>query len=189
MAYDFILYLHIASAMLLIGSSVASRAAERGLRTAPDVATLRGALDVVQRATRFNPALALVMLASGVWLGDAGVWSATWFWVAVATWCANLILAVRFVVPGHRSLGAAASQAADGPVPPRLDELRHARAQLFALDAMIGLDLGTLVLMVSRPESGSALLWPALGVMLVWAIRAAGNSRRYGCDAPASSGR
>lgn len=175
MLHSFVMFLHIASAMLLMGSTAASRVAERGIRAAPDLATLRGALDVVQRATRFNPALAIVLLISGAALGRGGWWSEPWLWVAVATWIVNLILAVRFVVPGHRALGTAAAQAGDGPVPAPVDALRHARAPGIALDVMIGLDFGTLLLMIAKPDVETALLWPALGVAISCAIRFATN--------------
>lgn len=186
MSHFFLLFLHIASATLLIGSTAASRIAERGLRAAPDLATLRGALDIVQRATRFNPMLAIVMLFSGALLGRVGWWHEPWFWVAVATWIANLILAVRFVVPGHQALGKAAAQAGDGPVPAPLDALRRARAPAIALDVMIGLDFGTLLLMVVKPDAEAALLWPLLGVALSCAIRLV-NAERAARSKPGST--
>lgn len=189
MLHSFVIFLHIASAMLLMGSTAASRIAERGLRAAPDLATLRGALDIVQRTTRFNPMLAIVMLVSGAILGRVGWWSEPWFWVAVATWIANLILAVRFVVPGHQVLGMAVAQAGDGPVPAPLDALRQARAPAIALDVMIGLDFGTLLLMVIKPDVETALFWPLVGVALSCAIRFAGDLPRIGRSAPAPAGR
>jgi len=167
----FILYLHIASATLLMGSTLASRLAERVLRGAPDLATLRGSLEVVQRTTRFNPPLAIVLLVSGAYLGQEGWWSTAWFWVAMATWFANLVLAVRFVVPGHRSLGVAAAQAGKGPVPAAIDAMRRAVVPAVALDVMIGLDFGTLMIMVVKPGASTAWLWPLLCVAAGCAIR------------------
>jgi hypothetical protein len=189
MSYSFVLYLHIASAMMLMGSTGASRIAEQGLRAAPDLATLRGALDVVRRATRLNPVFAIVMLLSGAVLGRTGSWTEPWFWVAVATWFANLVLAVRFVGPGHQALGMAAAQAGDGPVPSPVDALRRARAPALALDVMIGLDLATLLLMVVRPAIDTALVWPALGVALSCAIRFATERPRNVRSASAPAGR
>ncbi len=133
MSHLFFLYLHVASATVLMGGTVASRFALLSLIGAPDLATLRGALAAVQRICRFNPALAIVMLISGAVLGRVGWWSDAWFWVAVATWMANSILALRFVVPGHHVLGKAAARAGDGSVPESVAPcaargLRHSRS-------------------------------------------------------------
>lgn len=177
-----VLYLHIASATLLMGATLASRLAERVVRGAPDLATLRGALEVVQRTTRFNPPLALILLVSGAYLGQEGWWSTAWFWVAVATWFSNLVLAVSLVVPGHRSLGFAAAQAGNGPVPAAIDALRGALVPAVALDVMIGLDFGTLLIMVIKPAASTAWLWPLLGVALGCAIR---HARKLGESARA----
>ncbi|GMV47038.1 MAG: hypothetical protein AMXMBFR66_24360 [Pseudomonadota bacterium] len=181
-----VLYLHVAAAVVLVGATVASRLAERGVSDAPDLAALRGALDVGRRTGRANPLLALVLLASGLYLGRAGLWSAPWFWLAFATWFANLVLAARVVVPARRALGAAAAQAGEGAVPTQVDALRRARAPAIAHDVMIGLDLGTLMLMLARPEPGMALLWPLLGVALSCASRVAASLPRLARPTPAA---
>lgn len=182
-----VLYLHIASATALMGATLASRLAEHTMRSAPDLATLRGALAVVQRTTRFNPPLALILLITGAYLGQEGWWSTAWFWVAVATWFANLVLAVRLVVPGHRTLGMAADQAGHGPVPPAIDALRRAVVPAVALDVMIGLDFGTLLIMVLKPGAATAWLWPLLAVGLGCAIRFARRAHASAHGAPAAS--
>jgi hypothetical protein len=169
MLHVFVLYLHIAAAMLLVGGTAASRLADSGVRAAPDLSALRGALDVIRRAMRLNPLLAIAVLLTGAVLGR-GWWSEPWFWVAVATWFANLVLAVRFVVPGHRSLHLAAEQAGHGEVPAEVDAARQ-RLPTLALDVMIGLDFGTLLLMVVKPSAATALLWPLAAVALACAIR------------------
>jgi uncharacterized membrane protein len=184
MSYEFVLWLHVVAATLLVGSSVAARSARSSVLRASDLAALRGALDVVRRATRFNPLLAILLLATGVWLGSAGFWSAAWFWVALAGWFANLTLAVRVVGPGHQRLGALAGAAGDGPVPAAVDALRRARATAFAMDAMLGLDLGLMLLMAVKPPPGTVLLWPALGVALVVALRVVGDPPRPPQKAP-----
>ncbi|HEY5632683.1 MAG TPA: hypothetical protein VIT02_02870 [Burkholderiaceae bacterium] len=185
----FVLYLHIASAVLLMGSTLASRLAEGALRGAPNLATLRGSLDVVHSTTRFNPPLAMILLISGAYLGEGGWWSTMWFWVAVATWFSNLLLAVRFVVPGHQSLGIAAAQAGDGQIPAAIDALRRAVVPAVALDVMIGLDFGTLLIMVFKPDGATAWLWPLLCVAASCAIRFARNLYASARTAPTAAAR
>jgi hypothetical protein len=169
MLHSFVLYLHVAAAMLLVGGAVASRLAASGIRAAADLSALRGALDANRRTARLNPLLAGAVLLSGVALGR-GWWDAPWLWAALATWIANLVLAVRFVVPGHRVLHIAAEHAGPGEVPAEIDALRR-RLPALALDVMIGLDFGTLLLMVAKPSGVTALLWPAAAVALSCALR------------------
>jgi hypothetical protein len=171
MSHLFVLYLHVAVAVLLARNTAASRLAERNVLAAAELATLRGALSVLQQITRFNPLLAIALLLSGAYLGRQGMWATPWFAVAVAAWFANLALVVRYVVPNHKALGQAAGAAGDGPVVQAIDVLRKARAPARALDAMIGLDFGVLMLMVTRPGIGLSLVWPALGVAAMLAYR------------------
>jgi hypothetical protein len=185
MSHAFVLWLHIAAAMLLVGGTVASRFAGGGISAAADLSALRGALDTVGRATRFNPLLAAIVLLSGAMLGG-GWWGEPWFWVAVAIWFTNLVLAVRFVAPGHRSLHMALEHAGHGAVPAEIDTLRR-RLPAPALDVMIGLDLGVLLLMVLKPAGAMGLLWPAAAVALSGAVRYALELVRGGRAGPAAA--
>lgn len=115
---NFVVLVHFASAALLMGGAVATRLAERAVGAANDLATLRGALDVLRRMSRINPALALLLLASGAWLGRYGMRATPWFLIALVTWFANLILVARFVSPHQKTLGTAVGRTGEGPVPP-----------------------------------------------------------------------
>ena len=168
---------HIACAVSLVGNTLAARQARGGVRTASDLAGLRGALDVLRRGAQANPALALVVLATGVLLARHGLWQLPWFWVAVGLWLANLVLAVGVVVPAAKRLGAAAAQAGDGPVPEAVDRLRTAAGPATAQDLMIGLDLGMLAMMVAKPGLGAALAWPLLGRLLALLVALAPRLR------------
>ena len=172
-----VLFVHILSAVLLMGGTAGVHLAERAVHDAGDLASLRGALDVMRRISRANPALAIVLLASGVYLGRAGFWLEPWFWVSAATWVANLILAVSLVGPAAERLGAAAAKAGDGAVPAAIDALRRASAPAIAHGAMVGIDLGTLANMVLKPDLAEALLWPLLGVGAVLLAQRLGAAR------------
>lgn len=170
MLYPVVLYVHIASAILLVGGTAATRFAHSALRAAADLSALRGALDTLRRATCLNPALAVALLLTGAVLGR-GWWDAPWFWVAVVSWVANSLLAARLLVPAHQSLQRAAQRGGDGVVPAEVDALRHRLAPALALDVMVGLDFGMLVLMVLKPAVAGALAWPAAAVALSCALR------------------
>ena len=186
---NFVVFLHVASAALLMGGAVASRLAERAVGAANDLATLRGALDVLRRMSRINPALALLLLASGAWLGRHGMWATPWFLLAVASWFANLILVARFVLPHQRTLGMAVDRASEGPVPPAVDAQRSASAPAYAHDAMIGLDFGVLVLMIVKPGMEWARAAPVLGAALMVTIRRAGRAAGASQLVPAAPAR
>ena len=185
MLHSFVLWLHIAAAMLLVGGTVASRLAAGGIGAAADLSALRSALDAVGRATRLNPLLAVTVLLSGAVLGGAW-WGEPWFRVAVAIWFANLVLAVRFVAPGYRTLHVALEHAGHGAVPAEIDALRR-RLPAPALDVMIGLDLGVLLLMVLKPAGATALLWPAAAVVFSGAVRYALALVRGGRTGPVAA--
>lgn len=170
MLHFFILYVHIAAAMLLVGGTAAARLADRAVRAAADLCALRGALGAVGSAARLNPALAVALLLTGAVLGR-GWWDAPWFWVAVASWVVNAVLAARFAGPAHHALLLAAQRAGDGAVGADVDALRQRVAPALALDVMVGLDFGLLLLMVLKPSLAGALLWPAATVALSCALR------------------
>ena len=176
MVYTLVLYAHLLSAALLMGATIASRFARAAVLQARDTSALRGALDVARRISQSNPALALVLLASGAWLGSVGYWRSPWFWVAALAWFVNLLLAIKVVVPAAQRAGAAAAQAADGIVPAELDALRREPAAAAAHDAMIGLDLAILAVMIAKPALLEAIVWPLLGVTLMLLVRVADNA-------------
>lgn len=180
MEHTLMLYLHILSAALLVGSSAAARRARRVLLDASQQASLRAVAEVSRRISLANPVFAMLLLASGLYLGSAGFWSMAWFWVALAAWVANLALAAMVLGPAGARLGMAAARAGDGAIPPHLDALRRARAPALAADAMIGLDLGVLLLMVAKPTAVAAIVWPllAVGAMLALGLAATGLAAR-----------
>jgi hypothetical protein len=185
MTHPILLCLHIAAAMLLVGGSAAARLAEAAVADAADLPTLRGALDGLGRAARLNPAFAIVLLLTGAALGS-GWWGTTWFWVAVAGWAANTGLAARVVGPARRALQLAAESAGRGPISAEVDALRRRRVPAIARDAMLGLDVGILLLMVSKPSAGAAVLWPLAAAALSIAIgqlRPIARGRRGGAAA------
>ena len=188
MSYDVTLFVHVLAAVMLMGGTVAVRLGHHAVLDASQLAALRGALDVVRRIGRANPVLALLLLASGAYLGTTGLWATPWFWVSLATWIANGVLAARIVVPAAQAIGAAAAAAGDGAVPTAIDAMRRAPRPAIAHDVMIGLDLGTLAIMIAKPEWLGATLTPLLGVALMLGCRAvAGARRRPGEAATAAS--
>lgn len=162
--YSSVVFLHVASATVLIGSSLSSpfvRGAVRRARSVAEVATL---LDFARRATRANPVAAMVLLGTGLYLGSAGWWASGWFAVSVALFVFSVAWAVRTVEGELKRLGSALAASPEGPVPPVLDAARRSERLDLAADALLGADAAALFLMVNKPALPTAVAVAVLGV-------------------------
>jgi len=153
-----ILFLHVLSAMVLVGSSLVAPLVLAALRSAGTVEELRGWLALGRRSGRLNPAAALALLATGVYCGRHGWWGAGWFWVAVGVWALNMLLAARVVRPAAGRLAVAAFAAPPGPVSPDVDALRRLAGFAHAQRAMLVNDLTVLFFMLDKPSLSECLV-------------------------------
>ena len=151
-SYSLIVFAHVASAMTLVGHSLGSPLVHAMIRDARSLPALRAWLDFARQSARWNPAAALVLLGSGVYLGSAGWWSQAWFHVAVAAWVVNLLLAALVVKRSAAALGMAAARAGDGPVPDDVDRLRRLPGWAAAARTMLANDLAILYVMIGKPS-------------------------------------
>ncbi|MBK9001124.1 MAG: DUF2269 family protein [Myxococcales bacterium] len=169
--YSSVVFLHIASASVLIGSSLSSQFVRDALRRARTVREVAGWLDFERRSTRANPIAAMTLLATGLYLGSAGWWTSGWFVVSVVLFVFSAAWAVRVVVTELGLIGRAAAEASDGPVPAALDELRWSERLDLAADALLGADAAALFLMVTKPGPAGAIGVAALGLGAAFAAR------------------
>jgi uncharacterized membrane protein len=155
--YALVLFIHVASAIVLIGSSLFAPLARRLMQSASSRAELLTALDLGRRAGRFNPPSAMVLLASGLYLGSLGWWTQGWFIVAVLAWIANAMLASLVI---HRAAGALAGEASKGgeALTGRVEALRYSRAWTIAARVMFANDVAMLYLMMMKPALLETLL-------------------------------
>ena len=156
--YSIVLLVHIASAIVLVGSALFAPLTRHAILRAPTVDRLRDWLDFLRRSARANPPAAMVLLASGLYLGSEGWWSQPWFYVALGAWAANLLLATLAVKPSVFALARAAAARGDGPVGPDVDRLRHSRRWEIAEGLMRGNDLAMLYVMFVKPTAAESLL-------------------------------
>jgi uncharacterized membrane protein len=162
--YEFVLFLHIGSAIVLVGGSIvatpAIRAAAVRARTVSEVRTWAS---FGRPFVTINPVTSLTLLATGLYLTAAGSWwNAAWVHVAIVLWVANAILAAAVVNPAAARVGQAAATAPDGAVDADLDRLRRAPSWSVGSDVMLANDVGVLLLMVVKP----GYLW-AVGAVSV----------------------
>jgi uncharacterized membrane protein len=167
--YNLVLFLHIASATALVGHTLGVPLVIRAIRDARSLDTLRGWLDFARTSARFNLALAMVLLASGLHLGRQAGWlTEGWVIVSVASWVINSILAVRVVERTGKALSVAAGGVGDGPIPPEVEALRGSRGWALGAEVMLASDLAILYLMVAKPSLVESLVVPgALNAIVV----------------------
>ena len=155
--YPIVLLVHVAAAVVLVGHATLVPVTRAALRKAGTLAVLKGILAYEHQASRWNPAVALVLLASGLYLGSAGWWTFGWFYVSVAGWMANMCLAVAVVKPGFKALTAAAAAAGEGDVPAHVDALRRLSRLAVGLQVMLANDLALLFTMMVKPSALGAV--------------------------------
>ena len=164
-------FVHIASAIVLVGSYLLAPVLHAAMRGATDVRALRALARVQQHVLTASGPAAIGVLASGVYMTLAG-WSFTSSWIAVALvlFVANGTVAMAVVDPHAKQLLAAADEAPDGPLDRDLTALVHDAKAAGAVRVLVGIDLAIIFLMVNKPGwAGSAAVAGAglaLGVSL-----------------------
>jgi hypothetical protein len=171
--YSVVLLVHIASAIVLVSSAVFAPLTRRAVLRAPTLERLRDWINFLERSVRANPPAAVVLLASGLYMGTTGWWTQPWFFVALGAWIANFGLAT-FVVKPSVSAVARAAAAGDGPVSGSIDALCRARGWEIGEGVMRGNDFAMLYVMFVKPSgTESCLVVAAAGmvcVVLEWAL-------------------
>lgn len=177
--HDLIRFVHVLAAVVLLGSSLLLPFLRGAIRGAKDLDALRGLIELLRRASHANPAASMVLLASGLWLGSGGWWSAGWFQVALGLFLVSAVLALRFEKRGAIELGRAVATAGTGAVPAAIDDLRWSTAWALGASALLANDLAALFLMTNKPGLLGSLAAVAVAQGCVAAIYAArGGSRR-----------
>jgi uncharacterized membrane protein len=150
-SYAIVLFVHVLAAVVLLGSSLLAPITRNVIWEASSLDALRRGLDVERRATRWNPAAALVLLGSGVYLGSTGWWTEAWFYVSLAAWVGNALLAALVVQRATGALMQAAAPGGDAPTWIEIDAIRRSPGWNMALAAMLANDLAILYVMISKP--------------------------------------
>jgi len=150
--HDVALFLHIAAAIHLLGTAVASPMVVAHIQSASSRPELLSWLGFLRRLTRGNPATAFVLLASGIYLGAAGWWSSGWFYVSLVAWVMSSALAGAVLKPTAQRIAQAAASNPAAPIDASLDQIRHARGWTLAEKAMLGSDIAMLWIMIAKPS-------------------------------------
>lgn len=165
--YSLVVFAHVLAAVALVGHSLSSPIARAMLKEAATVEDVRRIVALEGRMSRSNPLVALVLLGTGIYLGSAGWWYFGWFYLSIALWVVNSLLAARVVGPWAGALAAATAEG-QGRVSSRIDALRRSKTVSVAAQVMLANDIGLLFVMMNKPSLvASAAVLAALNAALV----------------------
>jgi hypothetical protein len=177
-AYSLAIVVHLAAATVLVGGSVFSLHVRHAMLEASSVGALRTWLAFARRSSAANPVAALALLGTGIYLGSHGWWAYGWFYVALAAWLVNSLLAARVLKPAAIAVATVmAGMPDDAPIDERVDTLRRSRGWRLAGATMLASDVAMLGLMVLKPSLPGSLALVLGGVFLAGGITV---SRRRG---------
>ena len=150
-AYAIVLFVHVFAAVALVGHSLSTPVIRNVIREADSLHDLRHWLAFAARAGRLNPVAAVILLATGIYLGSYGWWGQPWFLVSIAAWLVNAALAGAVLKPSYKAVMSAAAKAGEGPVTAEVDELRQSRRLAVSEQAMLASDVVILFVMFNKP--------------------------------------
>lgn len=162
-AYSAALFAHVVSGVFLVGSSLFAPVARILALEAPTLPELRAHLTCGRRASTWTPLAAMVVLASGGYLGSYGWGTQPWFFVALAAWLASTLLAVAVVRRIEDALSRVARAADQWLIPADADGLRRSRRWTLALASILANDASMILVMYAKPGLAGALGIVALG--------------------------
>lgn len=167
-----VLFAHVLAAGVLLGSSLLAPLARDAIRGATSLSALRRWLSFSRDSARLNPAAALVLLGTGLYLA-AGRWSEGWLPVSTALFVVTSLVAVKGVAARGERLAALATSAGEGPIGPELDALRRSAAWEIAGDVVAANDVAAVFLMCVQPGLPGSVLAVLVSNAAVAALRMA----------------
>lgn len=175
--YSLIVFIHVVAGVVLIGSSLSTLFLRAALRRAQTVGQLRSWLSLTQASGRIDPIAAMVLLATGIYLGVQGWWNTGWFVASVGLWLVNSLYGARTTGRALGHLAEACAKAGGEQLSAEIDSLRRSRSLELAADVMLGGDLAVLFLMTNKPGPVGSLVTVVLAQAIVHALRWVHSSR------------
>jgi len=182
LVYDVVVFAHIVAATVLLGTSFLAPLSRAVLRRAPTAGQASTWLAIELRMTMLNPFAALVVLASGLYLGSLIGWPSGWFAVSVAAFFINALVAMVFARRLHERLGAELSGDPEAPISAEADRHRWSIGWEIVNGVLLANDLALLFLMIRQPELGLSIgtlvAFNAVVVPLGFLLRRPATSRQ-----------
>ncbi len=173
--YSVTLLVHVVAGTILIGGSLFAPLIHKSMVTADSLGALRMWVNLARKSASANPATALVILGTGLYLGSQNWWTQPWFYVASAAWLLDSLLAVLVINPAVAGLGAAIGSR-EGAIDAKIDARRRSRTWELAGEVTRGSDLSMLYVMFVKPGLIESCVVVVVAIALFVAINA-GRSR------------
>lgn len=181
--YAVVVFLHVTSAVVVVGSTIFAPLVGAGLRRAGTTTSLGEWATAVQAMNRWAGRAAGGVLLTGLYLAfDGGWWGSGWLEVSLALFALAGIGAMGVLDPWASRLVAAAEAAPDGPVGADLDALRHDRRTETFEAFFLPVDLTIVFLMTNKPGFAGAVA--AVGVAAVAGLAFLQLTRHTPSDEP-----
>ena len=165
--YTIVLFLHVSGAIgyfVSIGTWLFCLAS---LRRAQRVEQVRALTNLAGRLGPLFGISVLLILAAGLYMALTA-WSLQTGWIAVALISLILMapLSTALIEPRRRAIDRLAREAADGPLPPSLEQSTHDPILGTALQTVAILLLGIVFLMTTKPSLTGSLIVMAIALAL-----------------------
>lgn len=156
--YSAVVFVHVVSAIVLVGSTFFAPFIGAGLRRTTTVEGVREWATVFRRIGQFAGKAAPVTLLAGIYLAfDGGWWGSGWLEVSLALFLLSGVGAMGVLDPAAARLIEAAEAAPDGPVPAELEAQRHDRRMATVEAFLLPGDVAIVFLMTNKPGFLGAL--------------------------------
>jgi uncharacterized membrane protein len=183
--YSVVVFVHVLSAIVLVGSSLFGPLLAMAIRRAGSTASLREFARYFQTVVKLTGPAAGITLATGLYLGFSGQWwGSGWIEVSLVLFLLAGAGAVGVLDPAAKRLVEASEAAPDGPVDLELERLRNDRRTAATESMMLGTDMAILFLMITKPVLATSLTVVAVAWILGGAL--ALRELRHGQQAPAA---
>jgi hypothetical protein len=163
--YGSALFVHVVFAILLVGGGACTHVGMTLLPRARSVEGVRSHVLWLHVLVKALPPLAVIVLASGVYMAFAGSWwGAGWPAVSLALFALAGAAAGAFIDPRVARLRAASDEAPEGPVPSELSVALTDPGLRLAGAILTGADVAIVFLMTNKPGWTGSLIVAAIGV-------------------------
>lgn len=165
--YSAVVFVHVVSAIVLVGSTFFAPFIGAGLRRTPTVQGVREWSTVFQRIGKFAGKSAPITFLAGLYLAFAGDWwGSGWLEVSLTLFVLSGVGALGVLDPAAGRLVEAAQVAPDGPVTAELETLRHDRRMATVESFLLPGDLAIVFLMTNKPGFVGALATAAVAALV-----------------------
>ncbi len=165
-SYDVAVFIHVLSAIALVGSTLFDPLFGAGVRRAETTQALREWARVKLRTGQWAGRAAPVTLLTGLYLAFAGDWwGSGWIEVSLVLFILAGVGALGFLEPAAKRLVETTEGAPDGPIGVDLDTLRHDRRSHLVESYLLPGDLTIVFLMTNKPGFTGALIATAIAAI------------------------